>query len=108
MVVATEPITATAGLTSAVTATTGAEETASVPSLQPGQTVAADTASGLRMYTEPQLDSPVMDVYGEGALFTIVEPSGEYGMYPVVDNEREWVSPAAPPTAWSVGPCWMP
>ena len=90
LVVATAPTTATVASTGGITATTGAIVAASAPSLQPGQTVAASGADGLRMYTEPQLGSPVMDVYGEGALFTIVEPSGEYGTYPVVDNEREW------------------
>jgi len=90
MVVATAPTTDIVALTSESRATIGVAETDSTPNLQPGQTVAAGAASGLRLYTEPRLDSPVMDVYGEGALFTVVEPSGEYGTYPVGDSEREW------------------
>ncbi len=84
--------------TAAVTGTTSGAGDAAVPSseptkpagLQPGQTVAAGSAGELRLYSDASSTSPIRDVYAAGALFTVLEPSGQYTAYPVVVNDQQW------------------
>lgn len=43
------------------------------------------------MHMDAGADTPVMEVYAAGALLTVLEPSGEYPMYPVAADGRKWV-----------------
>lgn len=58
--------------------------------LQPGQTVAANSTGELRLYSDASTTSPIRDVYAAGALFTVLEPSGQYTEYPVLVNDQQW------------------
>lgn len=76
--------------TAAPAATTAAVEPTQPPGLQPGATVAASGDAGLRLYADANLNASIMDVYAAGALFTVLEPSDSYGVYPIEADNRKW------------------
>ncbi|MFN8487550.1 MAG: SH3 domain-containing protein [Caldilineaceae bacterium] len=69
---------------------TATSEPIKPPVLQAGQQVAAIATPGVRLYADAHLSAPIMDVYATGALFTVVEPSGDYKGYPVESDNRQW------------------
>lgn len=48
-------------------------------------------AAAVRMYADAATSSLVLDRFDPGALFTVVEPSGDYGAYPVENQGEGWV-----------------
>ena len=53
--------------------------------------VASQDGLGIRVYSDARGDALVMDLYPDGAEFTVLEPSGEYDEYPVEQNGAQWV-----------------
>jgi hypothetical protein len=58
----------------------------------PGQEVVVSSESGepVVMYADANRESPLLEIYREGASFTVLAPSGEYVEYPVVRGETAW------------------
>ncbi|CAN5875325.1 hypothetical protein BH10CHL1_BH10CHL1_43770 [soil metagenome] len=88
VVESTKAITGTTAGTGAAIASSS--EPTKPAGLQPGQTVAASSAGELRLYSDPSTTSPIRDVYATDALFTVLEPSGQYTEYPVLVNDQPW------------------
>lgn len=51
---------------------------------------------GLRLYSDASDDAFVMSVYTQGAYLTVLDPSGDYAMYPVDYAGRLWYRLRAP------------
>ena len=70
-----------------------ASEQTSVPTpvvvLQPGADVVSIT--GVRVYAAPERRGLAMAEYPPGAAFTVVEPDGDFGAYPVLVDDVRWV-----------------
>jgi hypothetical protein len=47
--------------------------------------------SPVALYADAGLDAALLDTYGAGSLFTIIEPSGDYAGYPVAADGHHWV-----------------
>lgn len=60
-----------------------------VPALLIGDTVQALPDQQVRLYTDATT-SAVMGVYTPGERFTVLDPSGEYALYPVENEGRLW------------------
>ena len=56
---------------------------------EPGQTVVV-RAGRVQLHADADLDAMVLDSYAQGALFVIVEPSGDYESYPVERDGYRW------------------
>lgn len=80
----------TTTLEAANAAPTATPEPTTPPVLKAGQQVAAIATPGVRLYADAHLSAPIMDVYATGALFTVMEPSGDYNGYPVENDNRQW------------------
>ena len=76
---------------------TEADNDVAVDALQPGTEVlaATDAGAGVRLSTDPG-GASVMDVFDDGTLFVIVEPSDDYEQYPVEVDGEEWYRVRAP------------
>lgn len=61
-----------------------------------GDKVQALSDTGVRLYTDATGDALVMSVYEQGSLFTVLDPSGEYAMYPVEQAGSVWYRLRAP------------
>ncbi len=79
------PATLTATQTVDVTATV----TATVAALLPGQQVRPLTTA-VRLYVDASRQAPVMNQYALEAIFTLLEPSGDYAGYPVEAEGERW------------------
>jgi hypothetical protein len=47
--------------------------------------------SPVALYADAGLNAALLDTYGAGSLFTIIEPSGDYAGYPVAADGHHWV-----------------
>ena len=61
-----------------------------------GDAVAAQADEGLRLYNDATATAMVMSVYAAGAQLTVLDPSGEYAVYPVESDGRLWYRLRAP------------
>ncbi|MEZ4728318.1 MAG: hypothetical protein R3E79_14385 [Caldilineaceae bacterium] len=61
-----------------------------------GDTVQSLAETGLRLYTDATSDASVMNVYDQDASFTVLDPSGEYAIYPVEQAGHVWYRLRAP------------
>lgn len=61
-----------------------------------GDTVQVLADDGLRLYSDATDTAFVMNVYEQGALLTVLDPSGDYAIYPVDQAERIWYRLRAP------------
>lgn len=50
----------------------------------------AEAAGGLRVHADAQADAPVLEVYTDGEVLTILDPSGDYSTYPVLNDNATW------------------
>ncbi|MCB0088619.1 MAG: SH3 domain-containing protein [Caldilineaceae bacterium] len=63
------------------------------PALAPEQTVVvtgAAASGGLRVRADANQDAPVLEVYVDDTVLTILDPSGDYSTYPVQNNGTSW------------------
>ena len=58
--------------------------------LVPGQPVVANDPVGVKLYSDASVNAPVMAIYAEGTAFTVLEPSGDYGAYPIEQAGHRW------------------
>ncbi len=70
--------------------TANATQPAPVARFVPGETVIGQEAN-VRVYADASPDSLLMDSYGKGATFTVLEPSGDYNNYPVEKDGHTWI-----------------
>jgi len=61
-----------------------------------GDTVQTLSDTGLRLYTDASGEALVMNVYDQDARFTVLDPSGEYAIYPVEQAGHVWYRLRAP------------
>jgi len=54
-----------------------------------GQVVAA--AGDVGVYTDAAQSAAIMEIYAQGALFTVMEPGADYASYPVFVDGLSWV-----------------
>jgi len=75
-----------------------AEAPAALPTvaLLIGDAVAAQADQGLRLYNDATATAMVMSVYSLGAQLTVLDPSGEYAVYPVERDGQLWYRLRAP------------
>jgi hypothetical protein len=57
---------------------------------QDGQVVAARNGP-LVLYADARTSSAMLDAYPTGTVFVVLEPSGDYAIYPVKQEGKEWV-----------------
>lgn len=50
----------------------------------------------VRLYSDATAGATVMNVYAPGARFTVLDPSGDYAVYPVERDGRVWYRLRAP------------
>lgn len=60
------------------------------PVLVTNQTTSG-SADRMPIYAAPQIDADVRDAYPSGTVLTVLEPSGDYGNYPVEIEGISWV-----------------
>lgn len=84
MALPAQPVTTTAVLTDALVAAP-----ALAVELLPGQQVRPLTTA-VRLYVAASRDAPVMNQYAVEAIFTLLEPSGDYSAYPVEAEGERW------------------
>lgn len=60
------------------------------PALLIGDTVQALPEQQVRLYTDATTSALVMGVYAPGERFTVLDPSGEYALYPVENEGHLW------------------
>ena len=95
---ATPTVEATAAAGGMVMPTTAAATQAAPATLAPtaapalliGDTVQALPEQQVRLYTDATTSALVMGVYAPGERFTVLDPSGEYALYPVENEGRLW------------------
>lgn len=61
-----------------------------VPAWLIGATVQALPDQQVRLYTDATTSALVMGVYASGERFTVLDPSGEYALYPVENEGLLW------------------
>lgn len=63
-----------------------------IPVLEVGQKVqvANTDGEGIRLRDEPSTSAVTLDIYKDGDLFTVVEPSSDYAGYPVEAESYRW------------------
>jgi hypothetical protein len=61
-----------------------------------GDRVQVIVDEGLRLYSDAKEDAMVMSVYEPGAILTVLDPSGDYAIYPVDHAGRTWYRLRAP------------
>lgn len=88
MVLPAQPLTETVTTTSVLSDTTAVTPELSVE-LLPGQQVRPLTTA-VRLYVDASRDAPVMNQYAVEAIFTLLEPSGDYSAYPVEAEGERW------------------
>ncbi len=49
------------------------------------------SAGQMPVYAEPRLDSDIRNIYPSGTVLTVLEPSGDYGGYPIEIEGLSWV-----------------
>ena len=86
MVVPAQSLTETVTTTVALSDTTGVTPAVA---LLPGQQVRPLTTA-VRLYVDANRDAPVMNQYAVEAIFTLLEPSGDYSAYPVEAEGEQW------------------
>lgn len=82
--------------TDATQAATATPAPTAVPALVIGDTVQALPEQQVRLYTDATTSALVMGVYAPGERFTVLDPSGEYALYPVDNEGRLWYRLRAP------------
>lgn len=88
------PTAATVAQTDTQTATVAAAPVA--PVLFIGDAVQVLPATELRLYTDATTSANVMNLYAPGERFTILDPSGDYAIYPVERDGALWYRLRAP------------
>jgi hypothetical protein len=61
-----------------------------VPALLIGDAVQVLSDQELRLYTDASTAALVMNVYAAGERFIVLDPSGDYAVYPVEQEGRRW------------------
>jgi len=61
-----------------------------------GDTVQPLPEQPVRLYSDATAGAIVMNVYASGARFTVLDPSGDYAIYPVERDGRVWYRLRAP------------
>lgn len=96
---------AAGGMVMPTTAATGeAPSAAAAPTAVPtvvealfiGDAVQTLPAQQVRLYSDATATALVMSVYAPGARFTVLDPSGDYAIYPVERDGRIWYRLRAP------------
>ncbi len=78
-----------AAITETQTVAVTATVTEAAALLLPGQQVRPMTTA-VRLYVDASRQAPVMNQYALEAIFTLLEPSGDYGGYPVAVEGEQW------------------
>lgn len=76
--------------TDATPAATATPAPTAVPALVIGDMVQALPEQQVRLYTDATTSALVMGVYAPGERFTVLDPSGEYALYPVENEGQLW------------------
>ena len=96
------PTTVAAAGTEAVTESVAVDPQVEAPAAPPavalliGDAVAAQANQGLRLYNDATATAMVMSVYAPGEQLTVLDPSGEYAVYPVERDGQFWYRLRAP------------
>ncbi len=101
---ASEATAAVTGMVMPTPAQSEAPTTAAVPTAEPaavealfiGDTVQSLPEQEVRLYNDATATAPVLSVYVPGAQFTVLDPSGDYAIYPVERDGRVWYRLRAP------------
>ena len=101
---ASEATAAVSGMVMPTTAPSEAPTTASVPTAEPtvvealfiGDAVQSLPEQQVRLYNDATATAPVLSVYAPGSQFTVLDPSGDYAIYPVERDGRVWYRLRAP------------
>ncbi|MEZ4864127.1 MAG: SH3 domain-containing protein [Caldilineaceae bacterium] len=74
----------------AATPTVAASTPTAVMALEIGTSVQAALPEGVRLYSDATHNAVVMGLYPADALFTVLDPSGDYADYPVEQGGLQW------------------